>query len=115
MPTFIPAGNCARISGNGRADLLDDFQRVRGGQDPDAHEGRVLAVEANILVVGLSAKHDVGDFTQANDGAVVLLDDEIAKIVGRAQVGVRDQVHRHHRALGLAQEPTGSCYSPGRR
>ena len=30
-------------------DLLDDVQRVRGGQDPDSHEGRGLAVEANVL------------------------------------------------------------------
>ena len=89
--------------GNGLADLADHVEGVGGGEDPDAHEGGGLAVEPHVLVVVLRAEDHVGDLAEAHDDAVLLLDDELAELLGGLEVGIGDQVHRDHRALGPAQ------------
>ena len=82
---------------------MDHVERVGGRQHPDAHEGRGLAVEADVLFVVLRAEHDVGDLAEPHDDAVLLLDDELAELLRRPQVGVGDEVHRHHRPLRAAE------------
>ena len=82
-PTFIPAGSCAWISRNRVAHLADHVERVRRRQHPDAHERRRLAVEADVLFVVLRAQHDVGDLAEPDDGAVLLLHDELPEFFGR--------------------------------
>ena len=72
MPTFIPAGSCAWISGIASRTLRDHVERVGGRQHPDAHERRRLAVEADVLLVVLGAEHDVGDVAEPDDDAVLL-------------------------------------------
>ena len=47
------------------AHALDDVERVRVGQDLDAHEDRRLAREAHLRVVVLGAEDDVGDVLAA--------------------------------------------------
>ena len=42
----------------------------------------VCAVEADVLVVVLGAEHDVGDLAQADHDAVLLLDHELAELLG---------------------------------
>ena len=91
------------MAGKACADVVDDFERVRGGQNPDAHEGCGFAVEADVLVVVFGAQRYVGDFSEADDHAVLLLDHHLAKFFGGAQVGVGDQVDRHHGTLGAAE------------
>src|SRR5205807_4167750 len=46
------------------AHVMNHFQRVGRGKHPDAHEGRGLSVEADILFVVLGAQHNVSNFTQ---------------------------------------------------
>ena len=82
-----------------RAHALDDVERVRGRQAPDAHEGGGLAVEPDVLVVGLGAEHDVRDLLEPDDVALLLLDHQLLEVLGRLEAGVRDEVDRHHRAL----------------
>ncbi len=86
-----------------RPHLGDHVEGVGGGEHPHAHEGRGLAVEADVLVVVLRPQHDVGHLAQADHDALVLLDHELAELFGRPEVGVRDQVDGDHRALRLAQ------------
>ncbi len=81
------------------AHALDDVQRVRRRQDPDAHESRGLAVEANLLVVVLGAEHDVGDVAQPDHDSLVLLDHELTKLLRRLEVRVRHEIDRDHGAL----------------
>ena len=64
------------------AHLPDHVERVRRGQHPDAHERRGLAVEADILFVVLRSQHDVGNFAEADDRAVLLLHDELPEFFG---------------------------------
>ena len=85
------------------AHALDNFQRVRCGQDPDSHEGGGFAVEANVGVVVLGAQHHVGNFAQTNDDAALLLYNQLLELLGRPQVGVRNQIHGNHRALGATE------------
>ena len=100
----LHAGRHLRLdAGDFRADAPDDVERVGGGQHPDAHEDRRLTVEADVLLVVLRAEHDVGDVAEPDDDAVLLLDDELAELLRRAQVGVGDEVHRHHRSLGAPE------------
>ena len=80
-----------------------DLERVGGRQHPDAHERRRFAVEADVLLVVLGAQHDVGDVAEPDDDAVLLLDHELPELLGRAQIGVGDEVDRHHRALGASE------------
>ena len=58
-----------------------------------------LAVEADVLVIVLGAQHDVGNVAEPDDDAVLLFHDELTELLRRAQVGVGDQVHRHHGPL----------------
>ena len=97
MPACIPPGICALDDRDLRADASNDVERVRSGQDPDAHEHGGLTVEANVLLVVLRAEHHVGDVADSDDDAVRFLDDELAELLRRAQVGIGDQVHRYHR------------------
>lgn len=83
--------------------LFDDVQRIGGGKNPDTHEGSGFAIEADILIVVFGAQLDVSDFAQANHHTVFLLDDHLLEIFRRAQVGVGDQVHGNHGALGAAE------------
>ena len=104
MPSFMPAGSCTWIPRrDGIADPADHFQRVRGREHPDAHERRCLAVEADVILVALGAEHDIRNLAEPDDDAVFLGDDELLELVGRTKVGVGDEVHRHHRALGPAE------------
>ncbi len=81
------------------AHALDDVERVRRREGPHAHERRGFAVEADVLLVVLGAEHDVGDLAQPDHHAAFVLDHELPEFFGRAQVGVRDEVHGHHRAF----------------
>ena len=87
-------------AGNSRANLLDDFQRVGCRQDPDSHEGRGLAVEADFRVIVLGAEHDVSDVAESHDYAVVVLHHQLLEFFGGPQIGVGYQIDRHHRTLG---------------
>ena len=62
-----------------------------------------LAVEAHFLVVVLRTEDDVGNLAEPDDDAVLFLDDELTEFLGRPQIGVGDEVDRHHRSLGLAE------------
>ena len=64
--------------------------------------GFALTVEANFLLVVLGAQDHVRDLGQAHDHAVFFLDDELAELLRRLEVGVGDEVDRDHRALGAA-------------
>jgi len=77
----------------------DHVERVGVRKHPDAHERRRLSVEADIVLVAFSAEHHVGDLAEPDDDAVLLLNDELAKLFRRAQIGVGDQIHRHHSAF----------------
>ena len=72
------------------------------GSDPDAHEDRLLAGEAHLLIVVLGAQHHVGDVSQPHQRAVLLADDQLLELVDRVQIGVGGQVDLDQRALGLA-------------
>jgi len=98
------AGRQLRLDlGQRPAHARDHVERVRRRQHPDAHEGGRLAVEADVfLVVGRAELH-VGDVAEPHDDAVLLLDDELPELLGRAQIGVRDEVHRHHRPFGASE------------
>ena len=65
-----------------RAPRLITSSELAVGQDPDAHERGGLAVEADVRLVVLGAEHDVGDLAEAHDDAVLLLDDELAELLG---------------------------------
>ena len=55
-PGLHPGRQLRLDLGHGRADLGEHVERVGGGQHPDAHEGRGLAVEADVLLVVLGAR-----------------------------------------------------------
>ena len=84
------------------AHLADHVQRVGGGEDPDAHERGRLPVEADLRVVVLGSEYDIGDFPEAHDRPVRLLDRQLAEFVRCFEVGVGDEVHRDHLALRAA-------------
>ena len=84
------------------AHALDDVDRVRIGQDPDAHEDRFLPGEADFGVVIFRAENDVGDVAQPNECAFVLAHDELLELISGMQIGVRGQVHLKERTLGAA-------------
>ena len=109
MPTFIPAGSCAWISGIASRTCPITSSELAVGRTQMPMNVAGLAVEAHVLVVVLGAEHDVGDLAEAHDDALLLLDDELPELLRRLQVGVRDEVDRDHRALGLARAPRGSC------
>ncbi len=69
IPTFIPAGSWAWISGIASRTSRMTSSELAVGQHPDAHEDRVLPVELDVLVVVLGAEHDVGDVAQAHHDA----------------------------------------------
>ena len=81
---------------------LDDVDRVRIGQDPDAHEDRFLPGEADFGVVVLCAKNNIGDVAQPNECAFVLPHNELLELVCGMQIRVRRQVHLKQRALRAA-------------
>ena len=87
---------------NLRAHGRDDIQRVGSGQHPDAHESRLRAGEADILIVAFRAQHHIRHIAEAHDGIALLPHDQLLEFLGRAQVGIRHQVHGDHRALGGA-------------
>ena len=74
-------------------------------QRPYSHEGGLLAAEAHVIVVRFRAQNNIGYVPQSNDGTAFLTDHQIAKLFGGLQVGVRHEINRNHRALGL---PDGS-------
>ena len=79
--------------GNSCPNIANHLERVGRREHPYAHEGRGFAIKTDILVVGLSAEHDIGDLTQAYDRAFVLFDHELPKLLCRAQIGIRHQVY----------------------
>ena len=83
-------------------DVLDDIDRVRVWQNPDAHENGFLPGEPDLRVVIFGAEDDVGDVAQPNECALVFLDDELLELIRRVQVGVRSQVDLQHRTLRAA-------------
>ena len=46
---------------------LDDIDRVRVRQNPDAHEDGLLSGETHFGVVIFRAEHDIGDIAQPNE------------------------------------------------
>ena len=75
------------------AHVMNHFQRVGRGKHPDAHEGRGLSVEADILFVVLGAQHNVSNFTQPHHNAILLFHNELAEFFRCAQIGVCNQVN----------------------
>ena len=67
---------------------LDHIHRVGIWQDPDTHEHRLLAGEANFGVVIFRAQHDVRDVAQSDQISFVLADDEFLEVVCRVQICV---------------------------
>src|SRR6185437_15402497 len=80
--------------------ILNHFERVCGGQDPNAHEGCGFTVEAHVLVVVFSAELNIGDFAQAHHDTVVLLHDHLAEVVRVTEVSVGNEVNGNHGTLG---------------
>ena len=61
---------------------LLDLERVGARQLIDADAGRLLAVEAEKLAVGLRAEFDAADVAQARDLAVIAgLDDDVLELI----------------------------------
>ncbi len=85
------------------AHVLDHGEGVGGRQHPDPHERGGLPVEPDIGLVVLGAEHHVGDLAQPHDDALVFLDHELAELLGGLEVGVGDEVDRHHGPVRLAQ------------
>ena len=83
----------------GRANGMDDIQRIRGRKHPDAHERGGFSVKTDLLVIVLCAEHDVGNFPEPHNRAVRLFDRQLAEFIGRLEIGVGDEVHRNHRAF----------------
>ena len=81
---------------------LDHVQRVGVGQNPDAHEDRLLAVKPHLRVVILRAQLHVGHVAQPHEPVAGLADDEIAELLDGAEIGVGGQVHLDQRTLGAA-------------
>ncbi len=82
---------------------LDDVERVRVRERPDADEDRGLAGEIDRRVVVLRAQHDVGHVAEAHHRAVLSRAPPVAGIPRtERQVGVGGQVDLDQRALGLA-------------
>ena len=81
---------------------LDDVDRVRVRQNPDAHEDGLLPGEADFGVVILRAEHDVRDIAQPNECRLFLPHDELLEFIRGVQIGVRCQVHLEQRALCAA-------------
>ena len=96
MPTFIPAGTCASMSGIDLADFAHHIERICRGQHPHAHERRGLTIEPDVLLVVLGAEHDIGDLAEPDDDAALLLDHKLTKFFRRTQIRVGDEVHRNH-------------------
>src|SRR5207248_9079849 len=71
-------------------------------ENPDAHEGRGLAIEANVLLIVLGAKDNIGNLAQANDNPLIFLDYQLPEFIRCPKIGVGNQIHRHHGTLGLA-------------
>src|SRR2546426_383399 len=95
--------------------MLDHVKRVGGGENPYTHERSRLSVEANVLLVVLRPQYHIGNLAQSNYYSFILLDHQLAKFVGSAQIGVGDQVHRDHGTLGGAERGKmvvlGKCVS----
>ncbi len=77
------------------------FDLVAAGQRPDTQIDCLFFVELGDEVGFLGAQLDARHVRQPHDGAVTLGDDEILELLGRAQIGVRQQVDLHQVALGL--------------
>ena len=95
-----------QLPGDGREGLahaVDHREQVGGRRHLDADVHRALAVEGHRRVVVFGAERDLGHIAQADDGAVLRLDHEVAEFLHRVQARVRGQVHGHHLALGAAQ------------
>ncbi len=82
---------------------LDDRQEIGGRRDLDTDIDRVLAVEGDAGVVSIGAERHVGDVLQPDIGAVRLLDDQVAELVERMEIGRRVEIYLHHLALGRAK------------
>ena len=102
-PRLDPGGQLRLDPGHGVTDPPDHLERVGRGEYPDAHERRALAVEAHVLLVVLRSQHDIGDVAEPDHVALVFLHHQPPELFGSLKVRVRDQVHRDHRTLGLAQ------------
>ena len=85
------------------AHALDYVKRIRGGQDPNAHEGCSLSVEPYIRIVILCAELNVCDFAHADNDAVLLLNNHLAEVIRVPQIGIGNQIDRHGRSLGRSQ------------
>ena len=72
-------------------------------QHPNPHERRLLAIEANVLVVIFGSKHYVSDLAQTHDSVLILFHYQLLELFRGAQIGIRDQVHRDHGALGVTE------------
>ena len=67
-------------------DLVLDLERIGAGRLIDADAGRLLAVEAEKLAVGLGAELDVADVAQPRDLAVIPgLDDDVLVLLDVAE------------------------------
>ena len=67
---------------------LHDVDRVRVGQDPDAHEDRLLLRESNFGVIVFRTQHHVRDIAQANELPILFAHDKTAKLIRGMEVGV---------------------------
>ena len=72
MLASMPVGSSLLDGVHLFANATDDVERVGVGQHPDAHEHRLLAGEAHVLIVVVGAQHDVGDVLEAHQRAALL-------------------------------------------
>jgi hypothetical protein len=84
------------------AHLRDDVDRVGVGQHPHAHEDGALAREADLLIVGVGAEHDVGHVLQPHQRGARAAHHQALELLHGVQIGRRRQVQLHQRPFGLA-------------
>src|SRR6202043_2371945 len=82
---------------------LDDLQQVGGGGNLDTDIDRALAVEADLGLVVIEAKRDVGYVLQPNDCAARLLQHQVAEFIERMDIRRGGQIKLHHLTLGVAE------------
>ena len=97
--SFGSVGRMRSISSRRRCATSISFD---ADERPDAEVDGLLLVVLGDHVGFLGAELDARDVAQAHDRAVAVGDDQVLELLGRAQVGVREQVDLHEVALGLA-------------
>src|SRR5690349_1409939 len=59
--------------------------------------------EIGIATIGMRTELNDRDVAEPDDHTALLLDDELPELLGRLEVGVGHEIHRHHRPLRLSK------------